>query len=306
MYGSSGKIETTVSRPHSSANLFISSTDRYTDVIQRVIFPTTASDWALPTSKYALLGYFERLAVTQIQMQWNVPTIIAGKNDVINVVVYPPGGGSVYLVYTITPGFYSGDELAAEVQQGLRAATGYLGPMTLTVTYRADNSFRIIVAAGYSIELTSATLLPTEIDANQKLLITMGFIGGTVSGDAIQGSSAQMLYTRWIDIVSDEMGKYQKVKDTNSFPSKTTTNVIARIYATPPNVLINNLQPGQLFSTPWIMTIDYNTPKYINYIPEQGGLANLNFQLIDEYGEPLFWSSEYPTEYQLTVLASES
>jgi hypothetical protein len=306
MFGSSSKNETTVSRPAASANLFISSTDRYTDVVQRVVAPTTASDWALPTNKYALLGYFERLAVTQIQMQWNVPTIVEGKNDIINVEVFIPGGTSAILDYTIEPGFYSGDELAAAVQDGLREATGYQLGMALTVTYRPDNSFRIIVAAGYSIELTGATLLPEEIESNQKLLITMGFIGGTVDGDAIQGSSAQMLYTRWIDIVSDEMGKYQKVKDTNSFPTRTTTNVIARVYATPPNILINNLQPGQLFSTPWIMTIDYNTPKYINYLPEQGGLANLNFQLIDEYGEPLFWSSEYPTEYQLTVLASES
>ena len=114
-----------------------------------------------------------------------------------------------------------------------------------------------------------------------------------------------MVYTKFIDICSSRLTQFQRVKDATTLINNTNTDVIARVYACPPNVTLNGAQPGQLFSTPWVMTIDYNTPKHIRWSPDQA-INNFDIQLKDEYGQIIHWSTTYPTEYQMTFLASET
>jgi hypothetical protein len=66
--------------------------------------------------------------------------------------------------------------------------------------------------------------------------------------------------------------------------------------------------PGQLFARPFVMTIDYNTPKQIKWSPEEA-LGNFDIQLRDEYGGLVPFdtvSGAGGCEYCLTCLASES
>jgi hypothetical protein len=53
------------------------------------------------------------------------------------------------------------------------------------------------------------------------------------------------------------------------------------------------------------MTIDYNTPKHIRWSPDQA-INNFDIQFKDEFGQIITWNTRYPTEYQMTFLASET
>jgi hypothetical protein len=158
---------------------------------------------------------------------------------------------------------------------------------------------------------TQFVFAPDDVSDEQNLacmkcLITLG-----AAEDAVEIQQTHtfgippMIYTRWLDICSSRLTKFQRVKDATTMPQFKTADVIARIYAVPPNVSQNPAQAGQLFSEPWIMTIDYNTPKHIKWNPDEP-ISNFDVTVRDEFGDLMPWSSEYPTEYQLTILASET
>jgi hypothetical protein len=117
-----------------------------------------------------------------------------------------------------------------------------------------------------------------------------------------------MLATRYIDLCSSYLTKYQRVKDVTTLPSHTISNVIARIYPTAPNTRVPLANDGSIGSQPFSLCIDYNTPKHIRWSPDEG-VSNFDLQLRDEYGDLIPFdvtNGAYGCEYQLTILASES
>jgi hypothetical protein len=121
-----------------------------------------------------------------------------------------------------------------------------------------------------------------------------------------------MLATRYIDLRSQILTKNQRVKDTTTLPSQISSDIIARIYPVAPNTknfvtdVSGILHAGE---QPFIICIDYNNPKYINWSPSEA-LPNFDLTLLDENGEILPWSKtagrSFSCEYQLTMLASET
>jgi hypothetical protein len=305
MYSSNHDSTVTISRPASNANLLISSTDRF-DLEEKLLgADKTSASWSLSSKKYALLGYFTRLALIQFQFQWNIPTIITGKNDTITLAFDNGAGSSGFLEAVIPEGFYTGDELANELETAWKADGDYDPAVGLSVNF-VKGGFVIDVDPPYECAID----LPEE-GPNQnnifRCIYTLG-LGSSVNvfpiSDRLVGGIAPLIYTRYLDLRCDAMTVFQRVKDTSS-SQLGEKNVIARIYATPPNVSQNASQPGGIYGEPWVMTIDYNTPKYINYDPVQG-LANLTFELYDEWNDLMYWSQLYNTEYQMTFIASES
>lgn len=303
MYSTNAEHTAVTSRPSSNANLLISSTDRF-DLDEKLLGANkTSASWSLPNNKYALLGYFTRLALTQFQFQWNIPTIITGKNDTIDL-AFDNGAGSDGILRAVIPeGFYTGDELANELETAWKADGDYDPAIGLSVNF-VKGGFVIDVDPPYECAID----LPEPNETNQlRCIYTLG-LGPSVNVDVIDnrlvGGIAPLIYTRYLDLRCDAMTVFQRVKDTSS-SQLGEKNVIARIYATPPNVSQNAAQPGGLYGEPWVMTIDYNVPKYINYDPVQG-LANLTFELYDEWNDLMYWSQLYNTEYQMTFMASES
>jgi hypothetical protein len=289
-------------RPPASAHLLVSSTDRYATQYDRLQLPTTSANWRLNKQGYLLNGYFTRLAVTQIQFQWNLPTIAEDVNDILT---FEYDGNAFSAI--LSAGFYSGALLAAELQTEMNTAAG-LPANTITVIYSPDNWFVMDAGAGHTLQIDSfdPTVVGALANIQNRLLVTLGFTTEwETAAQTLTGGIAPLLWTRWVDICSTTLTKFQRVKDATTLPQNITSDVIARVYAVPPNVSQNAAQPGQLFSYPWVMTIDYNTPKHIKWSPDEA-ISNFDIQVRDEFGTLIPWTEEFATEYQLTILASET
>jgi hypothetical protein len=110
------------------------------------------------------------------------------------------------------------------------------------------------------------------------------------------------LYTPYIDILSNNLTKFQKIKDTDTAPSK-RTSMISRVYLSG----VGNPQltsAAGLGTQPFIMTADLNTPKTIRWSPDET-VFNLDFTVNDFYGDPIYWDANFPTEFQMTLLCAE-
>ena len=288
-----------VMRKPASAQLLVSSTDRYPDSSTRLEYPTTSADWKLNLRSYPLQGYFKRLAITQIQFQWNIPTIVDGKNDVFVIQI----DGNPYVI-ALTPGFYSGEDLATEIEDEV-IAQGGVDAASFTATF-AGGAFTFEIGAGHTFAFTIPpdTTDPDTI-INNRFLITIGATASSVNPTLSYTTGiAPLIYTRFVDMCSSYLTKWQSVKDNTTHPNGIVSSVLARIYAVPPNVLVNAAQAGQLFAIPWQMTVDFNVPKFIEWSPQET-IANFDIQLRDEYGDLIYWSQDFPTEYQFTLFASE-
>lgn len=304
MFGSSAEHPGVPSRPPASAHLMMSSTDRYRDRFDRLLKPTTGAKFTLQRPNNLLSGYFTRLAITQIQFQWNLPTIIEGVNDEFSLVF----DETTTVDIVITPGWYTVDELATAIETEITDAGNYDEAWDFTCT----------VVDGALVLQAGVTMIPfigppgSSEQAPNNFLITAGlFVQDAVetapsSGTfRIYGAPAPMLYTRWIDMCSRNLTQFQRVKDNTTLIGNVNDDVIARVYACPPNQILNNSYPGQLFSEPWIMVIDYNTPKHMKWEVNQA-INNFDIELKDEFGQTIYWSTQYPTEFQLTMMASET
>ena len=300
MFTNSQEQSVVAQRPPSSAHLLVSSVDRYNDSFDRLLNPKTSANWIMNKPYNLLYGYFTRLALTQLQFQWNLPTIIEGVNDQFDIFL-----DDILIQTTIAPGWYTLSELAEEIQDGIRAADGYLLGWNFTVT--VVNGSLVMQA---TVPMTIGVGQPgAEQQQVNKFMITAGLYvsESTVVGglQTIVNGVAPMVYTKFIDICSQRLTQFQRVKDATTLVGNPNSDVIARVYPCPPNVLLNNSQSGQLFAEPWVMTIDYNTPKHIRWSPDQA-INNFDIQFKDEFGQIITWNTRYPTEYQMTFLASET
>jgi hypothetical protein len=116
-----------------------------------------------------------------------------------------------------------------------------------------------------------------------------------------------MTYTRWVDITSTELTKYQKVKDSTTAKTKSHLNSLARVYCNPPSTTqnANGWGGGVLNGLPFYITYDFPSPKYIRWNGKDS-LLNFDLNCFDEFGNPIYWTPVYNSEYQFTLIASET
>jgi hypothetical protein len=299
-------------RPPAYAELLVDSLDRYPLGIPAFGAQTTSSDWRTILQQVVLNGYFTRLAVSQIQFQWNLPTIITGYNDTIRIAVDDGANPPVESNLVIPQGFYTPDALAAAIQVALIAIDGAAG---FTCVFDGTvGALKIETAtAGYTFGVVD---VPGLVQA--RALSTTGLYSAPdLLAPLLLGAPPSMLATRFVDICSSTLTKFQRVKDTTTLKNPTISNVIARVYPTPPNTLfqtipnwvtaVTELPGNSIGSHPFTLCIDYNTPKFIKWSPDEA-LSNFDLQLRDDFGELLPYNpgGGPACEYQLTILASES
>ena len=302
MYSTNAEHPGQPTRPPASAHFLVSSVDRYTDTFDRVLSPKTSAKWIMSKPYNLLYGYFTRLALTQLQFQWNLPTIIEGVNDEFGITI-----GGVTFTVVLTQGWYDLDALATAIEDAVTDADEYDEAWGFTCgVYEGALSLEADVV------FTPFPGPPgDEAEVLNKFLVTAGLfvktatLNPTTSKYVLVGGTAPMLYTKFIDICSQRLTQFQRVKDGTTLVNNPNADVIARVYACPPSATLNSGQPGQLFSEPWVMTIDYNTPKHIRWSPDQA-INNFDIQLKDEFGDIITWNVKYPTEFQMTFLASET
>lgn len=292
-------------RPPASAHLLIDSLDRY-DTVRDVALknPNNPGNNFTVSKKVALLyGYFTRLGITQIQLQYRAPTIIPGIND--EFLIYDSVNQDYYPV-DLSGGYYTATSLAAAIQAAVLALPGTPFP-AFTCTYTAATGGFVMACPTVAFAIATEDAAPGATDAQLRLWErTFNTIGGTYSnvqlfsGTTQQLGTPQLLYTRWVDIVSDRLTKFQRVKDADTLLTN-KTNIVARVYLTAPNTRVDPTAGGGPFDLTW----DPNTPKHIKWSPNEA-VHELDFRLFDEYGEPLYWSPRADTEFQLTIVASET
>jgi len=303
-----------------------------------------SNDFSIVAPSALLNGYIEKIIISQIQLQYNVPTIIPGTNDYLPVAVETSTGSGFYNYYFITLpyGFFTPTELAAMVQIQLNTNVYVFGAEDFNVIYtlgsisspyqntigfqfRLDNEgIRFFFPTPAELITQYPSIPPLTID---RILKTYRVFGLTFENEApgtlqISWASAEFLYTPYIDIYSDALTNYQKLKDTDSSVSR-RKGLIARIYLSS----VGNPQPssvtfdanGYTTSTslgcaPFVATYDLNTPKVINWTPDVA-INSLDFQMRDCYGDLLFnvipvnvgqSAHVWNTEFQMTLLCIES
>jgi len=288
------------------AELLIDSLDRFTNGFPDVgtLDVPTSSRWTTRINNYVLNGYFTRLAVTQIQFQWNLPTIIPGYNDFFEIDV-ETGPDTGPLVITLTGDvYYTPTELAAEIEDQLQAAA-------------SGSGFTCVFSEGvFKIEATEAWQI-INISGNEgdltplRCRMTLGFLADAslAASDSYYGTVPTMLPTRYIDIISAYIAKFQDVKDSSTSQTLNWQNKIARVYAVPPSNRIEIAADAGPSKNPYIMTIDFATPKQIMWSPDEA-LNNFTLELRDEFGQYVPYKVDgtngYGCEYCMTMLASET
>lgn len=363
-----------------NAILAISSTDRYvTNVAGKVNQPVSsvldalydnkppyANDFQITAPNALMNGYIDKIIVSQIQIQYNVPTIIPGSgstqgNDTFALAFETSVGSGVYSVLTrvIPYGFYTPLDLAAILQYFLQQLPA--NPNDITVQYGINfvystgnrNAFTFTSISGRRLFFPSPDYMrlirPGVLSENQlvRLLKMYRLLGITTANfnpsvTQTSSSSPQFLYTPYIDIYSDNLTNYQKLKDTDSSVSK-RKGLVSRLYLSgvgnpqntfayndvttttvnlttngSPNVVTGTLvgttpMDGAFGSQPFVITYDLNNPKVIGWSPDTA-INSLDFQLRDCYGDLLFCALPYDpriqasvfnTEWQMTLLCVE-
>jgi hypothetical protein len=261
-----------------------------------------------------IYGYIDRIVVSQIQLQYNIPTICFGRNDKLPIYsdahVVP-----IAETLTIPFGFYTPDELAAAVQ-ALITANANLTPLQLTVSYNLKNGFTFTSGAPLDFYFPSFELLFVDNFSQAdiiRILKTYRTFGLNVENSEIDGlgSPSQIsfeypnfLYTPYIDIYSDILTNYQNIKDTNTSIAK-PKGLVARILLAGVGNPQYTTETFALGSSPFVMTADLNTPKVIQWSRDVA-VPSIDFQLRDCYGDLIPGDVErYPTEFQMTLLCIE-
>ena len=130
------------------------------------------------------------------------------------------------------------------------------------------------------------------------------FPTGSGSDTQISFEYPNFLYTPYIDIYSDVLTNYQNIKDTNTSVSK-PKGLIARVLLSGAGNIQITTDANALGSTPFVITVDLNTPKVIQWSRDVA-VPSIDFQLRDCYGDLIPGDKErYPTEFQMTLLCIE-
>jgi hypothetical protein len=247
------------------------------------------------TSPGALIyGYIEKIIVSQIQLQYNIPTVIFGKNDTFYI---------NQTEVTIPYGFYSPDQLADVLQTRIRASTNVTDCIAV---FDPQDGFTF-TSAGFTISFTNALAVPPEIrDTVLRCYRLLGITKLNITSNAVQYSRDYpcFLYTPYIDIYSDVLTNYQNIKDTNTSIQK-FKGMVARIYLSGTGNVQLTTPDVALGSSPFIMTADLNNCKVIQWTRDVA-VPSIDFQLYDQYSELIPGAAEgFSTEFQMTLLCIE-
>ena len=337
-----------------SSELHISSLDRYPSVgnysqsfvqlstaVPQTLTPLTSAtnNCQIQTNRSLLYGYFNRVAITEMQLSLRMPTIIAGVNDefitgLTNNSLFTSRVASL----TIPPGYYTPVELAAQMQVILRSYwTAYAtNGAAITVTAPTNGT----TASAATVNQTGFVIATNTIDKivlispldpvfavsgltdarKQATLRFYRIIGAVPSNFTVIGGPyltafvattgiPNFLPTDYVDIVSKRLTNYKETKDTNS-NQQAPLGVIGRIYLTDTyrmTSVANSFQdPNSIGGAAMTFTKKWAIPNWSQWSPNQA-IDSIDITLLDMWGNPIPWDpvTGATTEWEMTILASE-
>jgi len=290
-------------RPPASAFLCIDSEDRY-QLQSQLTFNdagTPGNDFRIQKNQPLLYGLFRRVGLVQVQLQYRVPTVVPDVNDQFVLV---DNTNQDYYIITLTSGFYTASELAAEIQTQVLDISG--NPFTgFTCTYEPSTGGLVMTNTAVEIALNNVTGGPYTAEQEKRWSLGFKLIGGYQGAfgnlsQTLTLGTPQLLFTKYIDIVSSRLAKFQRVKDGDTLLTN-KDSILYRVYLTAPNTR------SDPFTTcgPFDICVDPNTAKHSMWSIDEA-IYELDFRLYDENGDLLYWTPGNNTEFQITLLASET
>ena len=321
-----------------NAILAISSLDRYTTQNTDAFNPVSPDFKGPATQNYALIGsynnslpysndfqittpgvltygYISKIIVSQVQLQYNIPTVSVTLNDSIPIhFIVSPGVGAIATV-DLPYGFYTPEELAAVTQIQINNNPA-LAESNITVVYSQEhNQFEFKVnAVNKPIYFPNLQQLvdnfgQTSRDFERYLktykLFGIGIDNSQPNQEQVSQLSPNLLYTPYIDIYSNALTAYQKLSDGNSTVSR-PKGLVARVYLSGVGAPQLTSSTEALGSRPFVVTLDLNNPKVIKWTKDVA-INSLDFQMRDCYND-LIPGADYvgfSTEFQMTLLCIE-
>lgn len=308
---SNREAKTVTVRPAANALLAVDSND------SRVFDKTTGVriDISNPSQIYInkqrplLTGYLTRLALTEMNINWATPNVNQ-RNNTLTMAVQSSSGVR-YGRLTIPEGFYKPTELATAIMAQFISVFGtflnYTAPgnplfvsfstVTSSFTLEAQSSsgpgswdnftFSILPGIKY---MANPPTIPTALPAVQDDLTEM--MGLTPTSETVgttelivNGGFATMMYTPYIDVVSNLLTKNQNVADGDSAKIYTSSK-LARIYFSNESIEARTEDniPGV---RPFVCRREFVTPKQIQWDNTENVDA-IDIQVLDHKGRPIY------------------
>jgi hypothetical protein len=292
--------------------------------------PTSLSgtNMTIQANRPLVYGYFGRIALTQMMLKFQVPTIVTGYNDVFSIALATAAGGPVFASANVTmpPGYYTREQLAAELQVQIRAANAALTAATVTAPRGAGNNYSdgFLINTGsafvFMAVLVSPGLSQDVVLQRLRCLRTLGFARPILGYPDVNASAAlatptywlsasgtapNLLPTDYVDIVSTALTNYKDAKDANSSIASPGA-VLGRIWLTEGATNVSNdpTDPTDVGDSPITVTKSWSSPNWCQWSPNQT-LNSIDIRLLDMYGNALPWSSMNATEWSATLTLTE-
>lgn len=295
----------------------------------------SGTDVQIANRRSLITGYFSRVAMTELQLQFRVPTVITGYNDLITF-NYNTGGAGTAASITIPQGYYTYASMATYLQAQFRlipalAAMTVTPPNVLdagplasvitgfTFTCNGGASMFFFYAGGGSGNQQSQEVVGRAfrmLGFNRACLgFTPEFFEGAqqtaaaVPWASVVGAAPYWLPTDYVDIVSQALTNYKTTKDTNS-SLIAPQGLIARVNLAecPVNGVSSTsgvpISPAILGFGPFTFYKKWDNPNWSQWSPNQG-IDQIDIKLLDMWGNTLFWTPTYATEWAATLTLTE-
>lgn len=278
-------------RNPSTALLCIDSADRNTS-----LYPL-ANDFKIQRTNTIANGFFTRVAVSEMVLDWNTPNVSSGIGNLTFSITI---SGTTYIAI-INFGFYT-------AYQALQAILTALNASGTGVTWSLANP---IPGAVYLYASTSTTFTVVNSLLARQLGIPVGvpITVGTTASAGLLINSIDLRPCRYLDVVSPTLTYTQKVRDVST--SSLVRDMVTRWYFSWDNV------PASLDAYGFPILMGYTAftsrrafpfPKQINWASNLP-IGNMEFQLYNQDGVimPIAYTAgaNNNTNFLLTLLLSE-
>jgi hypothetical protein len=312
----------TTVRPSTTAFLCLDSGDRFDPKATSIQNSyQTYNDFTITKNQNLLQGKFTRLQLTDVRFPWAIPNITPYNNTLgykIN------GGTEIFVV--VAPGFYTGTTLASTLQQEMvdaGASAEEPNAQYLEVSFNSStdsvtpNGQFVISAptapAGFTFELLPATYISgtyvnTDPRYTASLLYTLGMTPGQFTATTndittfkIRGWTAPLLYTSYVDIVSEQLTGYQRVKDSSTSNLTVRNAIICRLFVN--NEISTDTSTSMSGTFPFTIYRQFKNAKVFRWNGENA-VGQIDIKLYDQWGNPLYIPT-HPTRTTAGVVGNE-
>jgi hypothetical protein len=272
-------------------------------------------------------GQIKKISVSEVLFPYDIPNVQAGFN------VFELEDANTLLprqYVVIPPGFYTGPELAAAASDIANYYDDYPGtPSSVPAnelpvfTYVPDEN-RFIITVGavpnpweisspytFPVGYVGIAAIPNRAPGKDILSI-MGFYQPDnpiipLISSPVEGGSAPLLFTQYIDICSPQLCKYQFFRDGSTTNLARRLDVVCRLYiedetSTPAGFDASG-NPILAGSRPFVIHRQFKNERIMRWTSD-GAIGTMDLLLFDDIGQPLL-TTYGPRPYQITFLAYE-